>query len=114
MDSEHLGGGDHLPFKVTVAVFSFVLEPTEFSPKLDSSVLTEFKGSAVELDVLSAGNLGQETKTDTEASYVSATEADMETDAQAEQSKQRCESRRKKTDEMWTVIFLNLVILLAK
>ena len=33
----------------------------------------------------------------------------METDAQAEQSKQRCESRRKKTDEIWTVIFLNLL-----
>ena len=68
----------------------------------------------MESDVLSAGDLGQETETDTEASYVSVSEADMETDTQAEQLKQRCESRRKKTDEMWTVIFLNFVILLAK
>ena len=70
-------GEDQLPFKVTIAIFSCVLEPAEFSPGLDSSVLTEFEGSATESDVLSAGDLGQETETDTEASYVSATEANM-------------------------------------
>ena len=63
-------GEDQLPFKVTVAIFSCVLEPAEFSPGLDSSVLTEFKGSAMELDVLLAGNLGKETEIDTEPSYV--------------------------------------------
>ena len=73
-------GEDQLPFKVIVAIFSCVPEPAEFSPGLDSSVLTEFKGFAMESDVLSAGNLGQETETDTEASYVSVTEADMEMD----------------------------------
>ena len=73
-------GKDHLPFKATVAIFSCVMNPTEFSPGLDSSVLTEFKGSAVELDVLSAADLGQETETDTEASYVSMTKAAMEMD----------------------------------
>ena len=104
-------GEDQLPFKVTMTIFSCVPEPAEFSPGLDSSVLTEFEGSAMESDVFSAGNLGQETETDTEASYVSTTEADME---MAKQLKQRCESRRKKTDEMWTVIFLNFIILLVK
>ena len=73
-------GEDQLPFKVTIAIFSCVPEPAEFSPGLDSSVLTEFEGSAMESDVLSAGDLGQETETDTEASYVSTTEADMEMD----------------------------------
>ena len=73
-------GEDQLPFKATIAIFGCVPEPTEFSPGLDSSVLTEFKGSAMEFDVLSAGNLGQETETDTEVSYVSVTEANMETD----------------------------------
>ena len=72
-------GEDQLMFEVTTAIFSFVPEPAKFSPGLDSSVLTEFEG-AMELDVLSAGNLGQETETDTKASYVSATEANMETD----------------------------------
>ena len=72
-------GEDQLLFKVTAAIFSCVPEPAEFSPGLDSSVLTEFEGSAMESDVLSAGNLGQETKTDAETSYVFATEADMET-----------------------------------
>ena len=74
-------GEDQLPFKVTIAIISCVPEPAEVSPGLDFSVQTEFEGSAMELDVLSAGNLGQETETDTEASYVSVTEADMETDA---------------------------------
>ena len=73
-------GEDQLPFKATTAIFSCVPEPAEFSPGLDSSVLTEFEGSAMESDVLSAGDLGQETETDTEASYVSVTEANIETD----------------------------------
>ena len=73
-------GEDQLPFKVTVSVFSCVLEPAKFSSELDSSVLTEFKGSTMESDVLSAGDLGQETEIDTKASYVSVTEADMEMD----------------------------------
>ena len=73
-------GEDQLPFKVTITIFSCVLEPAEFSPGLDSSVLTEFEGSAMELDVLSAGDLGQETETDTEASYVSVTDTNMKTD----------------------------------
>ena len=107
-------GEDQLPFKVTAAIFSCIPEPAELLPGLDSSVLTEFKGSAMESDILSAGDLGQETKTDTEASYVSTTEADMETDAEAKQPEQRCESRRKKMEKLWTVIFLNFVILLAK
>ena len=88
-------GEDQLLFKVTIAIFSCVQEPAEFSPGLDSSVLTEFEGYAMELDVFSAGDLGQETETDTEASYVSATKADMEMDAKVEQPKQRCESRKK-------------------
>ena len=51
-------------------------------PGLDSTILTEFEGSAMESDVLSAGDLGQDTdQSDTETSYVSATEVDMETDA---------------------------------
>ena len=51
-------GEDQLPFKVTVAIFCCVPEPAEFSPGLESSVLTEFKGSAMESDVPSAGDLG--------------------------------------------------------
>ena len=44
-------GEDQLPFKVTAAILSCVQEPAEPSPGLDSSVITEFKGSAMELDV---------------------------------------------------------------
>ena len=73
-------GKDQLPFKATAAVFGCILV-RESSPGLDSTALTEFEGSAMESDVLSAGNLQQDTNhSDTENSYMSATEADMETD----------------------------------
>ena len=75
-------GEDQLPFKATAAVFGCIPDYREPSPGLDLTVLTEFKGSAMESDVLSAGDLGQDTDwSDTETSYMSATEADMETDA---------------------------------
>ena len=75
-------GEDQLPFKATAAVFGCIPDCRESSPGLDFTVSTEFEGSVMESDVLSAGNLGQDTNcSDTETSYVSATEADMETDA---------------------------------
>ena len=74
-------GEDQLPFKATAAMFGCLPDYREPSPGLDLTVLTEFEGSAMESDVLSAGDLGQDThQSDTEISYVSATEVDMETD----------------------------------
>ena len=73
-------GEDQLPFKATAAMFGCIPDYREPSPGLDLTVLTEFEGSAMESDVLSAGDLGQDTnQSDTETSYMSATEADMET-----------------------------------
>ena len=58
-------GEDQLPFKATAAVLGCIPECRESSPGLDSTGLTEFKGSAMESDVLSAGNLGWDTDWDT-------------------------------------------------
>ena len=75
-------GEDQPPFKAMAAVFVCIPDYREPSPGLDLTVLTEFERSAMESDVLSAGDLGQDTdRSDTETSYVSATEVDMETDA---------------------------------
>ena len=75
-------GENQLPFKATAAVFGCIPDYREPSLGLDLTVLTEFEGSAMESDVLSAGDLGQDTNwSDTETSYMSTTEADMETDA---------------------------------
>ena len=75
-------GEDQLPFKATAAVFGCIPDYREPSPGLNLTILTEFEGSAMESDVLSAGDLGQDTdQSDTETSYILATEADMETDA---------------------------------
>ena len=75
-------GEDQLPFKATAAVFGCISDYRETSPGLDSTVPTEFEGSAMESDVLLVGDLGQDTdQSDTEISYVSATDVDMETDA---------------------------------
>ena len=62
-------------------MFGCIPECRESSLGLDSVGLTEFEGLAMESDVLSAGDLGQDTdKSDTENPYTSATEADVETD----------------------------------
>ena len=75
-------GEDQLPFKATAAMFGCIPDYREPSPGLDLTVPTEVKGSAMESDVLSTGDLGQDTNhSDTVISYVSATEVDMETDA---------------------------------
>ena len=75
-------GEDQLPFKATEAMFGCIPDYREPSAGLDLTVLTKFKGSAVESDVLLAGDLGQDTnQSDPETSYMSATEVDMETDA---------------------------------
>ena len=75
-------GEDQLLFKATSGMFGCIADYREPSPGLDLTILTEFEGSAMESDVLSAGDLGQDTdQSDTETSYVSATEVDMETDA---------------------------------
>ena len=77
-------GEDQLPFKATAAVFGCIPECRETSPglDLDSLGLTELEGSAMESDVLSAGDLGWDTdQLDMENSYTSATEVDMEMDA---------------------------------
>ena len=50
-------GEDQLPFKATTAVFGCIPDCRESSPGLDSTILTEFEGSAMESDVLSAGDL---------------------------------------------------------
>ena len=50
-------GEDQLPFKATAAMFGCIPDYREPSPGLDSTVLTEFEGSAMESDVLSAGDL---------------------------------------------------------
>ena len=60
MGNEH-PRGDQLPFKATAAMFGYIPDCRESSLGLDSIVLTEFDGSAMESDVLSAGNLGQDT-----------------------------------------------------
>ena len=74
-------GEDQLPFKATAAVFGCILDYREPSQGLDLTILTEFKGSAMESDVLSAGEFGQDTDwSDTETSYMLSTEVDMETD----------------------------------
>ena len=59
-------GEDKLPFKATAAMFGCIPDCRESLAESDLTVLTEFDGSAMELDVLSAGDLEQ---------------ADMETDA---------------------------------
>ena len=75
-------GEDQMPFKTTAAMFGCIPDCRESSPGLDLTVLTEFEGSAMESHVLLAGDLEQDPDhSDTETSYVSATEADMETDA---------------------------------
>ena len=75
-------GEDQLLFKATTAMFGCIPDCRESSPGLDLTVLNEFKGSAMELDVLLAGDLEQDPDhSDTETSYVSATVPDMETDA---------------------------------
>ena len=75
-------GEDQLPFKATTAVFGCIPECRKSSLGLDSMGLTEFEGLAMESDVLSAGDLWWDTDwSDTENSYTSATEADMEMDA---------------------------------
>ena len=75
-------GEDQLLFKATADVFGCIPECRKSSLGLDSTDLTEFKGSDMESDVLSAGDLGQYTdQSDMENSYTSATEVDMETDA---------------------------------
>ena len=51
-------GEDQLPFKATAAMFGCIPDYREPSPGLDSNLPTEFKGSAMESDVLSAGDLG--------------------------------------------------------
>ena len=48
---------DQLPFKAMAAMFGCIPDCRESSPGLDSTVLTEFDGSAMESDVLSAGDL---------------------------------------------------------
>ena len=74
-------GEDQLSFKATAAMFGCIPDYREPSPGLDSTILTEFEGSVMESDVLLAGDLGQDTNwSDTETSYVLATETDMETD----------------------------------
>ena len=74
-------GEDQLPFEATAAMFACISDYREPSPGLDSTILTGFEGSAMESDVLSAGDLGQDTdQSDTETSYVLAAEVDMETD----------------------------------
>ena len=79
-------GEDQLLFKATAAVFGCIPDYREPSPGLDLTILTEFEGSAMESHVLSAGDLRQDTNwSDTETSYVLATEVDMETDVWAEQ-----------------------------
>ena len=75
-------GEDQLPFTAMASVFGCIPDCRESSPELDSTVLTEFDGSAMELDVLLAGDLEQDPNhSDMETSYVLAIEADMETDA---------------------------------
>ena len=75
-------GEDQLPFKATAAMFDWIPNYREPSPGLDFTVLTEFEGSAMESDVLLAGDLGQDTdQSDVDTSYISATEVDMEMDA---------------------------------
>ena len=72
-------GEDQLLFKATAAVFGSIPDCREPSPGIDLTVLTEFEGSAMESDMLSADDLGQDTDhLDMENSYVSVTEADME------------------------------------
>ena len=72
-------GEDQLPFKATAAMFGCIPDYREPLPGLDSTILTKFKGSAMESDVLSAGDLGQNIdQSDTEISYMSATEVDMD------------------------------------
>ena len=73
---------DQLLFKATAPLFGCIPDCREPSLDLDSTVLTEFEGFAMESDVLSAGDLRQDTDhSEMENSYVSATEADMEMDA---------------------------------
>ena len=75
-------GEDQLSFKAIAAVFGCIPDYREPSPGLDLPVLTELKGSAMESDVLSVGDLGRNTdQSDTETLYMSTTEMDMETDA---------------------------------
>ena len=72
-------GEDQLLFKTMPAIFGCIPNQREPTLGLDSTVPTEFEGSDMESDVLSAGDLGQTIHT--ESSYVSTKEADMETDA---------------------------------
>ena len=53
-------GEDQMPFEARAAVFGCIPDYRELSPGLDLTILTEFKGSAMESDVLSAGDLGQD------------------------------------------------------
>ena len=55
--------------------------PAHTTLGLDLTALIEFEGSAMESNVLPAGDLGQDTDhSDMENSYMSATETDMEMD----------------------------------
>ena len=49
-------GEDQLLFKATAAMFGCIPDCRELSPGLDWIVLTEFDGSAMELDVFSIGD----------------------------------------------------------
>ena len=51
---------DQLPFKATAASFGCILDQREPSLGLNSTIPTEFEGFAMKLDVLSAGDLGQD------------------------------------------------------
>ena len=74
-------GEDWLLFKATAAVFGCTPDDREPSPGLDLTILTEFQGSAMESDVLLAGDLGQDTDwSDADASYILVTAVDMEMD----------------------------------
>ena len=65
-------GENKLPFKATAAVFGCI-SVRESSPGLDSTILMEFEGSAMESDVLSSSDLQQETE-HSDDSYTSATQ----------------------------------------
>ena len=104
MGCEHLGE-DHLPFKATAAIFGCIPDYREPSPGLDLTVLTKFEESAMESDILLAGDLGQDIdQSDADTSYILTTEVDLEMDVLAKQLK--VGSRRLVND----VIFKNLVV----
>ena len=72
-------GEDQLLFKAMAAMFGCIPDCRESSPGLDSMILTEFDGSAMESDVLLVEQ--DPDPSDMETLFVSATEVDMETEA---------------------------------